>query len=264
MKLKIDIVDAFTDELFKGNQAAVIILNEWIDESLMQNIAIENNLSETAFLVQDEHEVYHIRWFSPICEIDFCGHATLASSHILFNENKQLNNLTFFAKAIGEFEVKKVDDLIQMDFPNRKPEILNEIPTEIIEGLSITPIEVYKSSQAYFAIYENKDDVLNVTYKNEILKELAPFDVVVTSMDNSNKYDFISRYFWPANGGDEDPVTGSIHAGLAPLWKDKLNKNKFVALQASKRTGVLFCEVKENRVLISGKAISYLQGFIEI
>ncbi|RXJ86370.1 PhzF family phenazine biosynthesis protein [Arcobacter sp. CECT 8985] len=264
MRLKIDIVDAFADELFKGNQAAVIILNEWLDESVMQNIAIENNLSETAFLVQDKDDIYHIRWFSPICEIEFCGHATLASSHILFSENKQLNNLTFFAKAIGEFEVKKVDDLIQMDFPNRKPEFLDEMPKDIIEGLSITPKEVYKSEQAYFAVYEKKEDVLNVTYKSEILKKLAPLDVVVTALDNSGKYDFISRYFWPANGGDEDPVTGSIHAGLAPLWKDKLNKNKLIALQASKRTGVLHCEVKDDRVLVSGKAINYLQGYIDI
>ncbi|WP_320034336.1 PhzF family phenazine biosynthesis protein [Halarcobacter sp.] len=264
MKLKIDIVDAFTNEVFKGNQAAVIILNEWLDESLMQNIAMENNLSETAFLVQDEKEVYHIRWFSPLSEIDFCGHATLASSYVLFNENKELNNLKFFAKAVGEFEVEKVKDLIQMNFPNRKPELELDIPKELIEGLSKKPIKVYKSSQAYFAIYEKEDEVLEVSYNSELLKKLAPLDVVVTAPSNCSDYDFVSRYFWPANGGIEDPVTGSIHAGLAPFWAEKLGKNSLIALQASKRTGILKCEVKDDRVFISGKAIGYLQGFITV
>ncbi|QKF82347.1 PhzF family phenazine biosynthesis protein [Halarcobacter ebronensis] len=264
MRLKIDIVDAFADELFKGNQAAVIVLDEWLSDELMQNIATENNLSETAFLVKNEKGVYHIRWFSPISEIDFCGHATLASAYILFNSNSNIETITFFAKAVGELEVKKDNDFILMDFPNRKPSKVEEAPKELFDGLSITPLEVYKNQQAYFAVYTNEDDVLNVKYDSTELKKLAPFDVVVTAPSNNKSYDFTSRYFWPANGGDEDPVTGSIHTGLAPLWGQKMSKESLVALQASKRTGVLYCKVSKDRVLISGKAAHYLEGNITI
>ncbi|AXH15355.1 phenazine biosynthesis protein PhzF [Malaciobacter mytili] len=265
MKLKINIVDAFTNELFKGNQAAVIILKEWLSEETMQNIAIENNLSETAFLVEDENRVFNIRWFSPITEIDFCGHATLASAFILFNENKQLNSLKFYAKAIGEFEVTlEKDDYIQMNFPNRKPSKLELIPKELLNGLSIKPKEVYLNNQAYFAIYENENEVLEVSYLKEELEKLVPYDVVVTAKAQNKEYDFISRYFWPANGGEEDPVTGSIHTGLAPFWQERLNKDTLIALQASKRTGVLICKIQKHRVLLLGKAVQYLEGYINI
>jgi len=265
MKLKISIVDAFTDVNFRGNSAAVVVLDSWLSEELMQNIATENNLSETAFLVKNEKGIYHIRWFSPITEIDFCGHATLASCFVLFKNDENLSTLKFYAPAVGEFEVlKKEDGYIQMDFPNRKPEKIDAIPSEITNGLSIQPKEVLLSQQAYFAVYENEDDVMNVTYEKEQLVKLAPYDVVVTATSKSKDYDFASRYFWPANGGEEDPVTGSIHAGLAPYWSEKLNKNKLTALQASKRTGKLICEIKENRVLISGKAVLYLEGHIEV
>ena len=265
MKLKINIIDAFTNEAFKGNSAAVVVLEKWLDENIMQNIASENNLSETAFLVKDEKDVYHIKWFSPLTEIDFCGHATLASSFVLFKDNEKIEKLNFYAKAVGEFEVIRKDNgFIQMDFPNRKPKIIESIPNEIIDGLSIKPKEVYLSQQAYFAIYENEEDVLSITYKKELLEKLAPYDVVVTSLSSNSKYDCISRYFWPANGGEEDPVTGSIHAGIAPYWAKVLNKNEIIAYQASKRGGVLYCKIKEDRVLISGQAVQYLEGYIEI
>lgn len=265
MKLKMNVIDAFTNESFKGNQAAVIVLDSWLDDSLMQNIAMENNLSETAFLVKDDKNIYHIKWFSPITEIDFCGHATLASSFVLFKNNQEINELNFYAKAVGEFTVlKKENDLIQMNFPNRKPTFVENIPEELIDGLSIKPDEVYCNNQAYFAVYQNEDDILNLKYKSEKLILLRPRDVVATSSSNSIEYDFISRYFWPANGGDEDPVTGSIHTGLAPFWAEQLSKNTLIALQSSKRTGVLYCEVNKDRVFISGQAVEYLEGYINI
>lgn len=265
MKLKMNVIDAFTNINFKGNQAAVIILDKWLDDKRMQNIASENNLSETAFLVKAKNEVYHIRWFSPLKEIDFCGHATLASAYVLFKENEDLHTIKFYALSVGEFEVKSLDeDYIQMNFPSRVPSEVKNIPSELIEGLSIKPNEVYLNQQAYFAIYENEEDISKITYKKEELKKLAPYDVVVSAKSSNDEFDFVSRYFWPANGGEEDPVTGSIHAGLAPFWGKRLGLNILTALQASKREGVLVCELKNNRVLISGQAVQYLEGYINI
>ena len=280
MQLEINVVDAFSNTIFKGNAAAVIITDSWLDDELMQSIAMENNLSETAFLVADKLDSlsskahldkivsYHIRWFSPLTEIAFCGHATLASAFVLFKKNPNLNIIKFLAKAVGTLTVIQTDSgLIQMDFPNTKPVKVGTIPDNLLAGLSIAPVEVYKNSQAYFVIYDNESDVLKVERDNEVLKQLAPLDVVVTCQAQSaefNDYDFISRYFWPANGGDEDPVTGSIHTGLAPLWAERLGKNKLIAYQASSRGGVLNCTVTADRVLISGNAIQYLTGFITV
>ncbi len=268
MQLEINIIDAFTDTLFKGNSAAVIVTDTWLDDALMQSIASENNLSETAFIVADGKGVYHIRWFSPLTEIDFCGHATLAAAYVLFNKNSNVQLINFSAKAVGILTVAKTDSgKMQMDFPNRMPERIDEIPDSLLAGLSIGPAEVYRNTQAYFVIYDSESDVLNVVRDNEKLKQLAPYDVVVTCQATSEKYhdyDFISRYFRPANGGDEDPVTGSIHTGLAPLWAKRLAKNELVAYQSSSRGGVLDCTVADDRVLISGNAVSYLTGFITV
>ena len=268
MQLEINVIDAFTDTVFKGNSAAVIITESWLSDTLMQSIAFENNLSETAFIVSDDKGIYHIRWFSPLTEIDFCGHATLASAFVLFKKNATLNTIKFSAKAVGILTVVQLDNgKIQMDFPNRMPEKVSNIPDSLLTGLSITPSEVYCNAQAYFVIYNSESDVLNVLRDNEALKQLAPRDVVVTCQSESESYDkcdFISRYFWPANGGDEDPVTGSSHTGLAPLWAERLSKNELVAYQASSRGGVLDCVVAGDRVLISGNAVQYLTGFITI
>ncbi|WLP95568.1 PhzF family phenazine biosynthesis protein [Psychrobacter sp. M13] len=277
MQLEINIVDAFTDTVFKGNSAAVITTDSWLDDALMQSIAMENNLSETAFLVADDSDkkeqiakvaTYHIRWFSPLTEIAFCGHATLASAFVLFKKNPDVTTIKFVAKAVGTLSVVQTDSgKIQMDFPNTKPEKIDDIPENLLAGLSIVPVEVYRNSQAYFVIYSAEADVLTVERDNEVLKQLAPLDVVVTCQAKSDKYeqyDFISRYFWPANGGDEDPVTGSIHTGLAPLWAEHLGKSQLLAYQASSRGGVLECEVADDRVLISGNAVQYMTGFITV
>ena len=268
MQLEINVIDAFTDTVFKGNSAAVIITESWLSEKLMQSIAFENNLSETAFIVPDDKGTYHIRWFSPFTEIDFCGHATLASAFVLFKKTPTLTSIKFSAKAVGILTVEQTDDgKIQMDFPNTKPEKVTDIPDSLLAGLSIAPIEVYKNAQAYFVIYDTESDVLSVERDNDALKQLAPLDVVVTCQAKSadyKDYDFISRYFWPANGGDEDPVTGSAHTGLAPLWAQRLGKNTLVAYQASKRGGVLNCVVARDRVLIAGHAVHYLTGVITV
>lgn len=263
MKLKINIVDAFTDTQFKGNSAAIIITDNWLSDDLMKSIAIENNLSETAYLVKDKHGSYQIRWFSPLTEIPFCGHATLASAFVIFSDNPNLDSIVMTAEAIGQMVISKGDDdYIQMDFPNRKPSSVEQVPPELLQGLSIEPMEVLLNQQAYFAVYKNEEDVLNVVQDTEQLKQLAPYDVVVTA--KSEKYDFLSRYFWPASGGEEDPVTGSIHTGLTPYWAEKLGKSELIAYQASKRGGTLFCKVDGDRVYISGKAVKYLEGFIEV
>jgi len=265
MELELVVVDAFTDSVFGGNPAAVIITDEWLSDGLMQSIAAENNLSETAFVVLDEASTYQIRWFSPLTEIAFCGHATLASAFVLFNKRPELNSLKFSAKAVGEFSVEKAESgKIQMDFPNTKPEKVETIPDDLAVGLSIPPIDVYCNSQAYFVIYESEAEVRSVQRNNETLKRLKPLDVVVTCRSEVKDYDFVSRYFWPANGGDEDPVTGSIHTGLAPLWSERIGKNDLVAFQASKRGGVINCFVSGSRVVISGNAVQYLSGTITV
>ena len=268
MQLEINVVDAFTDTVFKGNSAAVIITDSWLTDDLMQLIAFENNLSETAFIVLEDDSIYHIRWFSPFTEIAFCGHATLASAFVLFNKNPNVETIEFSAEAVGILTIVQTDDgKIQMDFPNTKPEKVKDIPESLLAGLSIAPVEVYKNTQAYFVIYNAEADVLNVERDNERLKQLAPLDVVVTCQAKSadyKDYDFISRYFWPANGGDEDPVTGSAHTALAPLWAERLGKNNLVAYQASRRGGVLDCVVAGDRVLISGNAVQYMTGFITV
>ena len=262
-QLPIYIIDAFTDTLFKGNQAAVVPLEHWLPESTMQSIASENNLSETAFFVKNHEGIFEIRWFSPLKEIDFCGHATLASAYVIFNHLGEKGTILFWAKAVGTIEVhERENGLIEMSFPNRVPERVVDVPEALQTGLSIAPLEFYKNQQAYFAVYASEDDVKNVVPDLEKLTTLALFDVVVSAP--SVAYDFASRYFWPANGGVEDPVTGSIHAGLAPFWAKRLGKQSLVALQASKRSGVLYCRVSEERVFVSGACVEYLKGTIGI
>ncbi|HFU76382.1 MAG TPA: PhzF family phenazine biosynthesis protein, partial [Arcobacter sp.] len=221
MNLDIYIVDAFTKKQFGGNSAAVVPLKEWLDENIMQKIASQNNLSETAYIREIKNNKYEIRWFSPLSEIDFCGHATLASSYVIFEKLGVKSTIEFVTLKVGSLFVnKKEDGRIEMSFPNQEPYIEKEIPQNLFNGLSIKPTIVLKNRQAYFAVLDSEEDVKSVTYNSSELKKLAPFDVVVTAQ--SKEFDFISRYFWPANGGDEDPVTGSIHAGLAPYWAKEL------------------------------------------
>ncbi|MCQ8879709.1 PhzF family phenazine biosynthesis protein [Pseudoalteromonas shioyasakiensis] len=260
MELTIHQIDAFTNELFKGNYAAVIDLDIWLTDELMLKIGAENNVSETAFTCRQADGRFAIRWFSPLMEIDFCGHATLAAAFVLC-EQYNLSQIRFTAAAVGELVVtKNSDGSFAMTFPKQAPSPVTDAPSELLSGLSIQPVKVLKNRQAYFAIYENEQDILNLKTDSQLLKSLFPLDVVATAP--SIEYDFISRYFWPASGGDEDYVTGSIHTGLAPYWSQVLGKTSLNAYQASSRGGQLYCEVAQHTVTLTGHAVRYMQGTI--
>ena len=273
-------VDAFTNELFKGNPAAVIVRDAWLDVELMQAIAAENNLAETAFVKIMDAENYEIRWFTPTVEVDFCGHATLASAYVLFRDYTQISTLKFHVKNLGVFTIVKADDgKIQMDFPMRKPSKQTRYP-EILNDVIDKPIsEVYLNEQAYILVCQNEQDVLTAKPNFAIINAIAEayevstaitasdgLDVTITAKsDKSEKYDYVARYFAPHKGIDEDPVTGSMHTGLAPLWAEKLSKTKLMAYQSSKRGGKLYCEIKpEGRIKISGYAKLFMVAEISI
>ncbi|MEH6493532.1 PhzF family phenazine biosynthesis protein [Halopseudomonas sp.] len=263
MPLPIYQVDAFTDTLFKGNYAAVVPLPQWLPSELMQSIAAANNLSETAFVVEQAPGRYNIRWFSPLSEIDFCGHATLASAFIVFRLYPELTQLTFYAEAVGDLVVTQdASARISMRFPRLDPQPVAEVPAALLAGLSLPPQQVLVNRQAWFAVYADEQSVLQVEQDPEHLKQLAPRDVVVTAPGRQS--DCVSRYFWPANGGLEDMVTGSIHAGLAPYWAGRLGKSELLAIQASSRGGRLDCVVAADHVQISGHAVLYLEGQIHL
>lgn len=264
-------VDAFTTELFKGNPAAVIVSNDWLDASMMQNIAAENNLAETAFVKVIDDENYEIRWFTPTLEVDFCGHATLASSFVLFKDYTQAKTLKFHVKNLGIFEITQASaGMIQMNFPIRKPHKVEDYPELLNEVIDRPILEVYLNQQAYILVCASEQDVIeakpNLAMINAIaeayevstsITAAASPDVAITAA--SNHFDYVARYFAPHKGINEDPVTGSMHTGLAPLWAEKLNKNKLLAFQSSKRGGELYCELKGNeRIEISGYAKLYM------
>ena len=267
-------VDAFTQQLFKGNPAAVLVVEDWLDDALMQSIAFENNLSETAFVKKLEDENYAIRWFSPTDEVAFCGHATLASAFVLFRDYTQATTLYFHVKDLGIFIVNQAEDgKILMNFPIRRAQKLDEYPAILDEALSKPFKAVYANPQAYIVEYECVQDVLDEQPDLVKLKTLgkmrtaitsSTLDVAITASDEA-KYDCVSRYFAPAVGIDEDPVTGSIHTAIAPLWADKFNKTQLVAYQASTRGGELYCRILENdRIEIAGYALLYMQSEIII
>lgn len=268
-------VDAFTTELFKGNPAAVIVTNEWLDASLMQNIAAENNLAETAFVKIVDAENYEIRWFTPKVEVDFCGHATLASSFVLFQDFTQAKTIQFHVKDLGIFTIKQADDgKIQMNFPVRKPYQVDEYP-ELLNEVIDRPIKaVYMNQQAYILICESETDVIEAKPNFAMINAIAEayeVSTAITASDSldititakSTQYDYVARYFAPHKGINEDPVTGSMHTGLAPLWAELLNKNTLLAFQSSARGGELHCALQgQDRIEISGYAKLYMTAEI--
>jgi PhzF family phenazine biosynthesis protein len=271
MQLPLHIIDAITSERFKGNQAAVVPLQTWLAEPVLQSIAAENNLSETAFLLWSaERAAFEIRWFSPLKEIAFCGHATLASAFVLFEADPALRIITFWAAAVGRVTATLEESgRIRMSFPRRDARVLVEVPVALLEGLSPAPSTCLVNQQAYVAVYETEAEVRAVRPDLQRLKTLGPLDVVVTGPAAAGagagaSHDFVSRYFWPANGGDEDPVTGSVHAALAPYWAARLGRNELVAHQASRRSGTLFCEVTASSVEVAGHCVRYLCGTITL
>src|SRR5215204_343966 len=260
MNLTIYQIDAFTNEVFKGNPAAVCPLEEWIDESLMQRIALENNLAETAFFVK-EGDVYEIRWFTPLAEIDLCGHATLASGFVIFELLKTEDNLVKFHSHIsGELTVEKQGDRLILDFPAR-PVLPAQAPDNLTEALGKAPNAVLKARD-YFLVYETEQEILDITPNFSKLLEIGAHGYIVTAKGDSA--DFVSRFFAPEVGVPEDPVTGSAHCNLIPYWAEKLGKTELFARQVSARGGELFCELRGDRVKIGGNAKLYLKGEIYV
>ena len=260
MNLTIYQVDAFTKEVFKGNPAAVCPLDEWLDEALMQRIALENNLAETAFFVKSG-DVYEIRWFTPLSEIDLCGHATLASGHVLFEILKTEDSLVrFHSHKSGELTVEKQGDLLVLDFPSR-PVAPTAAPDGLAEALGKAPKEVLKARD-YFLVYENEREILDIQPNFSKLLEIGAHGYIVTAKGESA--DFVSRFFAPEVGVPEDPVTGSSHCNLIPFWAERLGKMELFARQVSARGGELFCELKADRVKIGGNATLYLKGEIYV
>ncbi len=264
MKIPIYQVDAFTDKLFGGNPAAVCPLEEWLDTEVMQGIALENNLSETAFFVK-HGDGYDIRWFTPTVEVGLCGHATLASAHVIFNYLDFEGDLIKFKSKSGELRVTRGGDLLTLDFPASKPEAIEGAPCELKEALKAEPLGLYKSRDLV-AVYDSEEDVLAIEPDfealSEVLSSLSCLGMIVTAPGKES--DFVSRFFAPLAGINEDPVTGSAHTTLIPFWAERLNKTKLHAFQVSRRRGELFCELSGDRVLIAGKAVTFFKGEIEI
>jgi PhzF family phenazine biosynthesis protein len=253
--------DAFTDELFGGNPAAVCPLDEWLPAPVMQKIAAENNLAETAFFVPQGRD-FELRWFTPTFEIDLCGHATLATAHILFTKLGYIHPLVHFhTLSAGTLTVTRNGDLLTLNFPSRIPEAA-EAPEGLLEALGgPAPVEILRSRD-YIVVYENEAVVTALKPDFAALSKIDTVGVIVTAKgDNS---DFVSRMFAPAAGIPEDPVTGSSHCNLIPYWGEKLGKTDLHAYQVSSRKGELWCEWKGDRVLISGKVVTYLKGEIYI
>lgn len=257
MKLKIYQVDAFTDKVFSGNPAAVCPLKEWLSDDIMQNIAQENNLAETAFYVYDGDR-YQIRWFTPTVEVDLCGHATLASAHVLFNhEGYTGNEINFYSHRSGVLKVSKENDLLTLDFP---ADTIRKIdwPTENLAGFNLVPLEAYQGKTDYMLVFGSEDRIKNLEPNYGVISTWKVRGVIVTA--KGNQVDFVSRFFAPQSGVNEDPVTGSAHTSLTPYWSEKLGKSALSAIQLSNRKGNLTCKNLGNRVLISGHARTYLIG----
>lgn len=262
MKLEIFQVDAFTSKPFGGNPAAVVPLTEWLQDETMLKIAAENNLSETAFFVK-EGDAYHIRWFTPAVEVNLCGHATLASAHVIFNCLKlEEHYIKFHSDRSGKLGVAKEGDLMVLDFPSYP---MNEIEQsdELAQATGKIPLRMLESQgNMVFLLMESESDIRALEPKMTALLDLPYEEVIVTARGDDS--DFVSRMFAPKLGIPEDPVTGAIHCSLIPYWAEQLGKVKLFARQVSKRGGELFCELNGDRVKIGGNATLYLKGEIYV
>lgn len=260
MKLPIFQVDAFTDRPFQGNPAAVCVLSESKDDAWMQNLAQEMNLSETAFLLK-QSEGYSLRWFTPTVEVDLCGHATLASAHVLWSEEYlKPDEEAKFQTRSGLLTAKKQEDWIELNFPASPVETVTTMP-ELSEALGGEFKYVGKSQSAYVLVeVESEEIVRSLTPDFKLLKTVPIHGAIVTSRAEGSEYDFVSRFFAPQMGIDEDPVTGSAHCCLAPFWRDRLGRDEMLAYQASPRGGVLRVRYSGDRVYIAGQAVTVFRG----
>ncbi len=250
-------VDAFASRVFSGNPAAVCPLEQWLPDEQMQAIAGENNLSETAFFVRDG-DGFRLRWFTPNVEIDLCGHATLASAFIIFNELDPSANSVRFETKSGTLVVTRAGDLLSLDFPARPPAACDVDP-QLLPALGGRP-QTILAARDYLAIYGSEEEVRGLRPDMQMLAKVNRFAVIVTAP--GKEFDFVSRFFAPAKGVPEDPVTGSAHCTLIPYWSNRLGKKQLHAYQASTRGGELWCEDRGERVSMSGKAVQFLQGTI--
>lgn len=280
MKLPIYQIDAFSKRAFGGNPAAVVPLEEWLSDKVLLNIAMENNLSETAFFVPanpDEQDVdYHLRWFTPAVEVDLCGHATLAAAHVLFNHVEPCVSLIHFSSKSGLLTVRAQNDKIELDFPSRMPEPI-EIDDALKAAIGGNPIAVLKGERDYLFVYETAQEVMALTPDYSALRDMGLQGYIATAEGGDEvpdtgedsakpnpwaKYDFISRCFYPAYNVDEDPVTGSAHCTSAPYWAAELDKAELFAHQASKRGGDLWLRVEGDRTYIAGMSKEVIEGVL--
>ncbi|HSQ76105.1 MAG TPA: PhzF family phenazine biosynthesis protein [Bacteroidota bacterium] len=260
MTLTLYQVDAFTDTQFHGNPAAVCPLTAWLSDELLQAIAEENNLSETAFYVP-QGDMFHIRWFTPICEVDLCGHATLATGHVLFRHEGYARPVITFTSRSGLLLVRKEGEELVLDFPVDK---LNPVsaPAGLTEALGSPPLEVYRGKDDFMAIYGTEEEVASMRPDFTLVEKIPARGVIITAPGRT--VDFVSRFFGPQSGIAEDPVTGSAHTTLVPYWSRRLGKTRLRATQVSKRRGELRCVLNGERVEIGGHACTYLIGTIAL
>jgi PhzF family phenazine biosynthesis protein len=262
MELPIYQVDAFSSAVFSGNPAAICPLEKWLPDATMQAIALENNLAETAFFVQDGHDRqrFALRWFTPVCEVDLCGHATLASAYVLFEELNAPGELLRFETKSGELTVRKHGGRLVMDFPSRPPSKI-EPESNLVPALGGEPTEIL-AARDYLVRYGSAREVQSLQPDMQALKKLDRFAVIVTAPGTD--CDFVSRFFAPGKGVPEDPVTGSAHCTLIPYWAAQLGKTTLHARQVSPRGGELFCKLNGDRVEIAGEAALFLTGRIRV
>jgi PhzF family phenazine biosynthesis protein len=259
MQLTLYQVDAFTGRIFGGNPAAVVPLSQWPADEVMQHIAAENNLSETAFFTGTQGR-YDLRWFTPVAEVDLCGHATLATAWVLYHRlHADFEQLRFQTRS-GELRVARVADGLLMDFPSQ-PASRCIPPVELLQALAIEPQEVLEAED-YMVVFQNEQQVRDLKPDLLLLKKIPLRGVVVTAP--GEEADFVSRMFGPKIGIDEDPATGSSHCSLTPYWADKFGKSKLVARQLSKRGGEMLCELDGQRVRLTGQCVEYMQATIYI
>jgi PhzF family phenazine biosynthesis protein len=261
MELKIFQIDAFTDQLFGGNPACVVPLKSWLSDGLMLKIARENGVAETAFFIPAEDH-FHLRWFTPDIEMDLCGHATLATAHVLINHFKHKSDQIFFESRSGLLKVNNHSAYYTLDFPSRMP-VRIELPEIIKIGIDRQPKETLKARD-YVLVFNSEEDILNIRLNRQALDQinLDPGGIIITA--KGKEVDFVSRFFTTQSTLFEDPVTGSAHCSLIPYWSGQLGKKEMTALQLSDRVGKLKCVNAGDRVLISGQAKTYLIGTINV
>ncbi len=260
MKLPIYQVDAFTARLFSGNPAAIVPLETWLPDDLLQNIAAENNLAETAYFVR-QGDAYHLRWFTPTVEVDLCGHATVAAAAVLYECLGYLAPRIDFNSKSGRLSVARDNGVYWLDFPSRPP-VPAAMPPEILEGMGGSPVETLSARDAVL-VYGSQREVAALRPDFSRLAAAKEFFAVIATAPG-DECDFVSRFFAPLQGIPEDPVTGSAHCELIPYWAEKLGRSKLRARQISSRGGELFCEMAGDRVRIGGHAALYLRGEISL